>query len=408
MKPSILFVDDEQHILDSLRLSLRNLRSEWDMTFVTEGRNALKMFDNKPFDVVVTDLRMPEIDGAELLREIRRKRPTTARIILSGYSDNEVALKNICLANEYLCKPCRTQDLTRAIRRALVLHGFIDNSRLKDIIAKIDNIPALPNSYNELNEALLDTNVSTKRIGEIICKEMALAATVIRIANSPFFGFHSSVSNINQAITILGVQTLRTISISTHLFSSFKDVYHSSFSVKMLWDHSIRVAGFAKKIAENECLNSSERDNCIIAGMLHDIGKLVLGTKLPEQFCRVIDKVNLEDCPLHDAEKDILGTTHAEIGAYLLGQWGFNHEQMGAVRWHQIMEPECGLNVTSQLIVHVANVLDHELVRIHSNHATRGLDLPQQVLHSLEPKIIRWREICESELIQDGFDLSDI
>ncbi|MGE4442155.1 MAG: HDOD domain-containing protein [Desulfomicrobium sp.] len=408
MKPSILFVDDEQQILDSLRLSLRKLRPEWDMTFVTQGREALELFDIKPHDVVVTDLRMPEIDGATLLREIRRKNPTTARIILSGYSDHEAALKNICLANEYLCKPCSTQDLTLAIRRALDLREFIKNSKLKEVIAKIDNIPALPNSYIELNEALLDRNVSTKKIGEIIRKEMALVATILRIANSPFFGFQSKISNINQAITFLGIQTLRTLIISTHLFSSLKNSYNSSFSVNMLWEHSIRVAGFAKKIADAERLDSSARDDCIISGMLHDIGKLVLDTKFPEKSYLVIDKVNKEDCPLHEAEKNILGVTHAEIGAYLLGQWGFTHEQMEAVRWHQVMKPEYGMSMTPPLILHVANFLDHELVRIHSNHAPRSLQIGNLIPPDLDVQIAKWRDLCQSELEQGGFVSNDI
>jgi HD-like signal output (HDOD) protein len=378
------------------------------MTFVAEGREALKLFEIKPYDVVITDLRMPEIDGATLLGELRRKNPTTARIILSGYSDHEAALKNICLANEYLCKPCKTQDLTRAIHRALTLRELIENSKLKEVIAKIDNIPALPKSYIELNEALLDSNVSIKRIGDIISKEMALVATILRIANSPFFGFQSRISNINQAITFLGIQTLRTIILSTHLFSSLKNSHNSSFSVNMLWNHSVRVTGFAKRIAENEGINKSIRDDCIIAGMLHDIGKLVLNTKLQEESLQVIEKVKLEECQIYEAEIDVIGVTHAEIGAYLLGQWGFTHEQMEAVRWHQIMKQEYGMDMTSPLIIHVANYFDHELVQINSNHATRRLNLAEQTLAGLDEKLINWRELCQSELAKNSHTSNDI
>lgn len=407
MNPSILFVDDEQQILDSLRLSLRNFRSKWDMSFVHGGREALEFFSNRPCDVVVADLRMPDIDGATLLSEIRRKHPTTARIILSGYSDQEAALKNLCLANEYLCKPCQTQDLIRAIRRALDLREMIENSKLKETIAKIDNIPTLPNSYIELNEALLDNNVSIKKIGEIICKEMALVATILRIANSPFFGFQSKISNINQAITFLGIQTLRTLILSTHLFSSLKDSYNSSFSVNMLWNHSIRVAGFAKKIADAEQLSSATRDDCVISGMLHDIGKLVLDTKFPDESSEVIAKVNQEGCPLHEAEKNILGVTHAEIGAYLLGQWGFTHEQMEAVRWHQIIKPKSDEAITSSLILHVANYLDHELVRIDSSRATRSIKLDELIRLDIDTKLSNWRELCQNEIKQNGFEPND-
>lgn len=404
MKPTILFVDDEQHILNALRLSLREYRSKWDMLFVTGAKEALDIFKIKQCDVVVADLRMPEIDGATLLREIRQNHPATARIILSGYSDQESSLKNICIANEYLCKPCRIQDLTRAISRALDLRELIENPKLKKIIAKIDNIPTLPNSYIELNEALLDDHVSAHKISKIIYNEMTLSATILRIANSPFFGIQSRISNIIQAITFLGVQTIRALIISDHFFSSLSNDHNSPFSSNMLWHHCIRVSGFARKIAIAENLSREMRDDCVISGMLHDIGKLVLDTKFPDETARVIAKVNQEEYPLHEAEISILGVTHADIGAYLLGQWGFSREQTDAVRLHQIIKSKYDISISAPVILHVANYLDHELVRLNSNHATRSIHLEGRAIFDIEAKLHDWRILCHNELRNGLFE----
>jgi DNA-binding NarL/FixJ family response regulator len=252
MKPKILFVDDEQNILDSLRLSLRNMRGEWDMTFALGGRAALDALAQSPHDVVVSDMRMPGMDGAELLKTIQNGNPEMARIILSGYSDRDGVLKNICLAHQYLGKPCRTQDLVQAINKALHLHGILACQELKRLIARIETLPALPSVYTEMVEALADENAPLKRIGDILARDMALTASVLRVVNCPFFGFSARVSNIHQAVTLLGTQTLRTLVLSTHLFSTLEGNGDDGFSVRLLWDHSTRVAGFAKSIAEKE------------------------------------------------------------------------------------------------------------------------------------------------------------
>jgi len=401
MKPKILFVDDEQNILDSLRLSLRGQRVDWDMTFALGGAQALEELGKHPHDVVVSDMRMPGMDGAQLLRRIQKGWPQMARIVLSGYSDKEGVLENVCLAHQYLGKPCRTADLTLAIRKALELHGVLANEKLKTVIARIDSLPALPDVYLEFVEALHDEDVSAKRVGDILSRDVSLSASVLRVVNCPFFGFSSRVSSLQHAATLLGIKTLRTLLLSSHLFTVLDGLEPVAFSVRMLWDHSIRVAGFARRIAEFEGLPETVRDDCAIAGLIHDIGKLVLGTKLPMEFAGVLETVHRDNCPLHEAEMAALGTTHAEVGAYLFGLWGFNHEQMGAVRWHQMMPFEASPVLSTQMIVHIANVLDHELVCIHEGYAGRNFDFPQDVQLVIEPLLESWRSVCV-ESLPDG------
>ncbi|WP_028575961.1 response regulator [Desulfomicrobium escambiense] len=400
MKPKILFVDDEQNILDSLRLSLRNMRGEWDMTFALGGRAALDALAQSPHDVVVSDMRMPGMDGAELLKTIQYRNPEMARIILSGYSDREGVLKNICLAHQYLSKPCRTQDLVQAINKALDLHGILAGRDLKRLVARIETLPVLPSVYTELVATLADKNAPLKRVGDILARDMALTASVLRVVNCSFFGFSARVSSIHQAATLLGTQTLRTLVLSTHLFSTLEESGSERFSVRLLWDHCIRVAGFAKCIAEKEGLPDLVRDDCFIAAMLHDIGKLILRTGLPQEFRLVLDKVRAENCPVHVAEMEILGTTHAEVGAYLLGLWGFSHEQMGAVRWHQVPESGSEPLMSPQTVLHIANSLDHELVRIHEGYAQRPLDDCWASWPDWQVRIDSWRQVCMQDLAQ--------
>lgn len=396
MKPKILFVDDDHHILHGLRLSLRGMRGEWDISFAMGGQEALDLLATTPHDVVVSDMRMPGMDGGQLLKHIQQRHPHMSRIILSGYSDQETVLRNICLAHQYLSKPCSTSELIQAVRNALSLHGILGDDKLRGIIARLESLPALPAIYQQMVEALADDNISMKRIGDILAQDMALTASVLRIANCAFFGFAARITSIHHAVSLLGIQTLRTIVLSTHLFTTLAPPESPLFSVSMLWDHGIRVGGLAKAMAEREKLTENQRDDCIVGGMLHDIGKLVLATVVRTEFTAVLDHVQRNNCPVHVAEKAILGTTHAEVGAYLMGLWGFNHAQMAAVRWHHDLQHPMSAGVTPQFIVHVANCLDHELVTIHDHFAPRPLLLPLEA--GLNEKIQGWKEVSTKYL----------
>jgi HD-like signal output (HDOD) protein len=270
------------------------------------------------------------------------------------------------------------------------------------VIAGIDSLPVLPDCYIELVEALADEGVSMKRIGDILSRDMALSASVLRVVNCPLFGFPARISSVHHAASLLGTQILRSLVLSSHLFAAHEGASMPGFSIRLLWDHSIRVAGFAKRIAEVEGLPEETRDDCVIAGMLHDIGKLILAASFSVEFAVVLSSVRSEGISVHAAERNVFGTSHAEVGAYLLGMWGFNHAQMGAVHAHQAPPSNAGTGLSAQFIVSVANGLDHELVRIHRGYALHALELPQAGAGEFDARIASWRDECRNKILEDA------
>jgi len=401
MKPKILFVDDEQNILTSFRLSLRPMREKWDMSFALGGQEALKLLAATPHEVVVSDMRMPGMDGMQLLREVQRLYPESVRIILSGYTEEESVLKTVELAHQYLSKPCRPVDLIKAIDNALSLRGVLASRQLKSIIARMETLPTLPAIYNQLVAALQNENSTLKELGDIVSQDVAMVASILRLANSAFFGLPTRVSSIHHAVNHLGGQTLRALVLSTHLFTSLKDAEQQSFSIKMLWEHSLRVACFARTITEVETVQQADSDDSFIAGMLHDVGKLVLATNMKAEFDQVLAKVRAENCPLHVAENEILGSTHAEVGAYLMGLWGFSSVHLETVCWHHTSARQDYQTLSPQLAVYVANSLDHELVRINSEYALRPFDLEPDDWKNTSERLKNWRSLCEQSLSQE-------
>lgn len=387
-------MDDERNVLDGLKLSLRPMRGTWDVSFVPGAREALALMEGTPQDVVVSDMRMPGLDGAQFLKEVRRLHPETARIILSGYSEQESVLRTVELAHQYLSKPCPPAELIQAVDKTLRLRDVLASDRIKSVISRLDSLPVLPPVYGQLMDALHDERSTVKHVGDIISQDVAMSASILKLVNSAFFAQPTRISGIHYAVTLLGSQTLRVLVLSTHLFATLKREETPDFSVKMLWEHSLRVARLAKAIGGHEGFPREVCDDCFIAGMLHDIGKLVLASTLRPEFDAVLAAVRSGNRVLHTVETEMLGVTHAEVGAYLMSLWGFNNPTVEAVCWHHAPERLDNADFPPQGAVMIADGFDHELVTIHADYALHPLDEKVFGRRFGEVRLETLRELC--------------
>jgi len=411
-KPKILFVDDEQDILEGLRLMLHSKRAEWDMSFVASGAEAMSLLEREPQDVVVTDMRMPGMDGAQLLQQVQERSPETVRMILSGYSDQESVMRTVKLAHRYLSKPCPPSEMKLAIQKALRLRDIILSVQIKQLISKIESLPALPELYRMLTMALMNEGSSLQRIGDIIAQDVGMSTSILRLVNSAFFGLPTRVASVQHAVKLLGTETIRVLILSIHLFSTISPRHLPGFSLKLLWEHSTRVACFAKAIAEVENAGTDDRDNCFIAGMLHDVGKLVIATTMTPDYKKVLALVRDKEIRLCEAELEILKTTHADVGAYLISLWGFSDTIVEAVCLHSTSRPLSCRNFSPSVAVAVANWYDHQYVYIGPNQGNVRNDVAQ---NSRKPdtkfrfadrmeylrEMRNWRSMCPNVLHED-------
>src|SRR5579862_4385707 len=181
MKKRILFVDDEPLMLDALRRVLRPLNAEWDMAFVESGQKALELIAQVPFDGIIADMRMPGMNGAELLAEVWKRAPKTVRLILSGHADPDLILECVGTAHQYLSKPCKTKDLQAAISRASDLELSLRDENLRRLVSRLESVPSIPSLYVEIVEKLQDPLVGTDEIGEIVLKDLAMTAKILKL-----------------------------------------------------------------------------------------------------------------------------------------------------------------------------------------------------------------------------------
>jgi len=353
----ILFVDDESKVLDGIGRMLHADRKRWDMQFVTSGEDALRACEAGAFDVVISDMRMPGMDGAKLLSHVRDRYPGTARIILSGYSEVSSSTRAVPVAHRFLTKPCDAAQLQAAIERVCTLQDILCTPEIRRVVGTIGELPSLSTTDASLAQAVRDPDTSVKRVADIIELDLAMAAKVLQLVNSAFFGLAQRVSSLNSAVTYLGMEAIKNLALASETFRVFvPDSQIPQSLCESLQRHAHRTAAIAGTLP----VDPKTRDVTVVAALLHDIGRLVLACRMPATFCSVT-RATERGCQPFEAEEELLGISHAEIGAYLLGLWGIPNLAVEAIAHHHrpTRIPHSGFD--SSVAVYVADLLAREL-----------------------------------------------
>ncbi|MGI8981270.1 MAG: HDOD domain-containing protein [Pirellulaceae bacterium] len=392
---NVLFVDDDANVLAGLKRMLRPLRSEWSTEFVDSGERALAYMAEHPVDVIVTDMRMPGMDGVQLLEQVVARFPSAVRIALSGHSDQEMLIKVAGLAHQYLSKPCGTEDLKSTLCRSLALRDHCQNKNVDRLVSRLNSLPSLPTNYCEILQEFKSPEPSLCRVADIITRDAAMTAKVLQLVNSAFFGTARRVADPLHAVTLLGLQTVSCLVLSAGVFSQLDKVQIASFSANELIAHSIQVASLAKRIAALRTKDEALWGEAFVAGVLHDVGKLILASNFPRQYGEAATDALECGYSLCDLEREAFGADHAELGAYILGLWGIPSSLVEAVAFHHQPAKAQSTGFTALTAVHVANCLSH---RDQDGQIPPGID--ESYLHSIGVlnELPAWRRVAQSNI----------
>jgi HD-like signal output (HDOD) protein/ActR/RegA family two-component response regulator len=322
----ILIVDDDPPVLESLRLRLHRMHRRWEMSFAESGERAIEQLEQGRFDVLVTDMRMPGMDGPELLRTCHQRWPEIIRIVLSGYTDPTLLNRALMYTHQYLEKPCEPAHLENVIDRCLGLQELLNRPALRSLVGRIKQLPALPRTFARLQPLMASEKASARDVGEVIASDAAVAARVLQMVNSAFFRHARRITNIEQAVTYLGLSTVRNLVMAAEVFGNAA----ASDELDRLQAHAERVTAATCALAAG----TSFEDDAMLSALLHDIGYWVLVQECPQEIARTREIACTEHISLQDAEARVLGASHGEIGAYLLGLWGLPYAVIEAVANH--------------------------------------------------------------------------
>lgn len=321
----ILFVDDEQNVLDGLRRATRSMRNEWDMAFVESGEQALEHFASNEVDVLVTDMRMPGMDGAALLHEVKCAHPGAARIILSGQSEEQAIFRSISSAHQFLAKPCDVDALRATINQIRDAQARLASQDIQEIVGGIEELPALPEVYNELLEASQQSDCTNAILGQIVSKDLGLTGEILHVVNSAFFALTRQIESIDHAIGLLGLDVIKAIVAAHGLFAEPID---GPLDLRELGEHSNETAALARIVTQRTGGTAVDAAEAYFAGMVHDIGLLVFA-QMPSVDSRTLAEIIDSDDV--SVERGLTGIDRYSVGSYLLGLWAFPESIVEAV-----------------------------------------------------------------------------
>jgi len=232
-------------------------------------------------------------------------------------------------------------------------------TRMAQRIRSIRDIPTLPQVVLKLNQMLRSPHSSTQEVAELLNADQALALKVLKLVNSPYYGFEGRVQNINRAIVILGFNKVRNLALSVSAPAMYRKVSSEVFDFSGFWHHSVAVAVMCETIADYT--RSGEREDALIAGLLHDLGKFVLAVYFPDEFGEITRAMRAQNMASYEAEREVIGMDHGEIGGILSRQWNLPEKLSASIAWHN--DPaQSGQHIELTALVHVSQFLTQALL----------------------------------------------
>lgn len=384
----VLFVDDEQEVLEGLRNLLRRNRHEWDMVFALGGYEALAELSRGTVDVVVTDMRMPGMDGAQLLAQVKTVSPSTARLVLSGHAEKEAILRALPVAHQFLSKPCGGGTLLAALRRTCEVQTALDHDGLRRVVGGLGALPSPPRIYELLTEVANRPGSAVADLAKVVESDPSMSTKVLQLVNSSYFGRCERVTSIPRAVSHLGVALLKGLALTSEVFGALVGRPVHGFSLEAIQRRSFLAARIARRLPGE----SNLAEEAATAALLHSIGSIVIALAMPDEYEAMV-RATEAGRERHLAEVESVGATHAAVGAYLMGVWGLPFSIVESVAFHQSPGNVVGGSYEVLAAVHVATKL------AESESACLDLSFLEQA--GFAAHLDRWRSIAHEEVVAE-------
>jgi HD-like signal output (HDOD) protein len=349
----VLFVDEDTHTVATLRSAFRRERVSWHTEFVQSGEEALAALERAPFDAIVSGLHIPSMDGPQLLALVRERHPEVVRLCLSEQLDDEVFLRAVPVAHQLLSKSCPPETVVEILERACSVGSLLQDSRVRQLISRLDALPATPRTFQELSAAIARPTTHTDDISDIVSRDQALAVKTLQLVNSALFRRSAAITSIPSAINFVGLEMLKSLALSACVFNALDAAPDTGRLLMDLQARSIRKARCARALLEGE----HGADEAFTAALLLDLGQAVLALGAPERFAHLIGVARQRQLPWHELEPQYFGAGHAQVGACLLALWGLPLELIEAVAHHHRPSAVTHAHTTVLAAVHLADAI---------------------------------------------------
>jgi HD-like signal output (HDOD) protein len=361
------------------------------VTSVRSADEAIGALERGALDVVLTDLNLgtPGMTGTDLLAYVKERDPSIVRMVLSGQSSADLAVRTAMIAHLYLSKPFESAHLRAQLRRAQELRALLSEPRLRALVGEKNQLPTPPLLFREVALTLAKRRAGVEEVAELIERDVAISAQLLRLACSAYFGLPRRVRTVRGAVAFLGFNTVKAVLLSAAIVEQHRGAHAANgFDIERVRRHALVTAQIARQMPNDE----ATRETAFTAGMLQDAGQLLLASRAPTDYARVL-ALECEGEPLVAAETAVFGANHANVGAYLLGIWGLPHALVRAVARHHLPQAETSLRFDAAMAVNLAEklALDPDTDRI-------DLSVLQDL--GVANRLPVWREAARSLLLR--------
>jgi len=388
----ILFLATDPAGSESIRTDLAAIEAGWETLVVGTFDEAVSAIEARPVDAIVADHHVTDASGAKLLNWSAEHSPKAARLILAEAAEREQVLRIVFTPHHFLAKPVAPDVLRGTIQSALLLDRALPNEVLLTLASRIRAFPPMPSLYFRVLNELKSPDFSAQTVGEIVARDLAMTTRLLQVINSGFYSLPRRITDLTEAVNLLGQESVKSLIIGIHLFLEHEHIKPLYFSISQVWRHSTAVAQGARLIMQMETGDPGRADEAYTAGLLHDIGKLVLANNFEAQYNQVQKAARASGQPLWVAETEEFGVSHAELGAFILGRWGMPVTLLEATALHH-QPGRLGSGEFSALTaVHIANAIEHELHGTQEGNIPSTLDQPYIEALRLTDLIDGWKE----------------
>ena len=354
-KSILVAVTDEKALAEITQA----LGKEWGVTSVSSEADATAQFEKRAFDALLVDFNLGSPDASELLNQVLEKHPQTIRFLSVYEADLALVAAKVNGTHHILPKPIEAASLRSRIENALKDSGSEPSAT--DSANAAPESPKISSVYAEVLKALESPNVTNKQVGKILARDAELTAEILKLTNSSYLGLPRNITSPAEAVGALGFETVKAVVMAQQFLAEHKEMVPCYLSLEQIWQHSVNVGQIARDLVLFETKDRALASQALVAGLLHDLGKVVLAKNFEDLYGRVTSLARKQPVALWEVEKEMFGASHGEIGGCLLGMWNLPLAIVDAAALHH--EPPLGEHdrLSPLAAVHIANVIEREL-----------------------------------------------
>jgi HD-like signal output (HDOD) protein len=388
-----LIVGQDAAWCEQVQRGIAPLKPNWKMNCATECAEALEAIASECFHIFILNARTPH--ATSLLKALEMELAESVCLVCCDTSDRTSSAPWRGSGATLVPEDADAATLVTHVKRTQRIREWMIDPSIKKLISQIRRLPAQPKLHLEVTEELQSPSASLDVVGKIISQDPIMTAKILQVVNSAFFGLGREISDTTEAVMVLGAERIKSLILLAGAFSQYAGAKCPGFSPEPVWAHSVQVGTFARTITWTVTKDAKLAEAAFTAGLMHDIGKLVIAGNLPDMYDTVQRLKAGKRITQRDAEMDILGTSHAELGGCLLATWGLPLAILEAIAWHHQPERAHEKEFSLLAAVHAANVFAQENNGDEGARSTINVQYLKDI--GVGGSANAWREICGLE-----------